>query len=384
MEISKYFELNLVIASLFGVIWIISGLILNIFQFLIYITVRPISPYVYRKINYYLIYSSWSQVVALAEYWAGCTLTVHFADKESANCLGTEHSIVLMNHKYEVDWLFSWILSDNFRILGSAKGFAKKEIRYLPVIGWGWFFCEMIFVSRQWEKDSQHLGPSVTRLMEYDDVVTLLIFAEGTRYTKEKYENSVTYCKDKGLDILEHHLYPRSRGFVYTINKLKDKLPAIYNIQIAFRKEDPPPTLTSILRRQPLHGYMYIQRVPMKNIPKESDEQISNFLLDVYKQKDQLTNYFNEHGKFPGEPPIVLKRRLAPLVQTLFWSFSVIALLIYFIYYLITSKSYILLTVTCLVISLGFISFLVLVRSTKTKKGSSYGTTSQAQTKKSL
>lgn len=118
MEVTKYFELNMIIASLFGVIWIISGLILNIFQFLIYITIRPFSPYVYRKINYYLIYSSWSQVVALAEYWADCTLTVTFADEESAKSLGSEHSIVLMNHKYEVDWLFSWILSDAFGILG--------------------------------------------------------------------------------------------------------------------------------------------------------------------------------------------------------------------------------------------------------------------------
>ncbi|XP_053205237.1 1-acyl-sn-glycerol-3-phosphate acyltransferase delta-like [Panonychus citri] len=381
MEVTKYFELNMIIASLFGVIWIISGLILNIFQFLIYITIRPFSPYVYRKINYYLIYSSWSQVVALAEYWADCTLTVTFADEESAKSLGSEHSIVLMNHKYEVDWLFSWILSDAFGILGSAKGFAKKDIKYLPVIGWSWFFSEMIFVERKWDKDSKLLGPSLQRLMEYDDVITLLIFAEGTRYTKEKYENSVKYCKEKGLDILEHHLYPRSRGFVYTIQKLKDSLPAIYNIQVAFRKEDPPATLTNILKRQSLRGYMYIQRVPMKDIPKEDDQQISNFLLDIYKQKDDLTNYFNEHGKFPGNS-VVLKRRIWPLIQVLFWSFSVIVMLIYFMCYLIASKSYILLTITCLILSLGFISFLLLIRSTKAHKGSSYGKTNQAPNKK--
>lgn len=62
-------------------------------------------------------------------------------------------------------------------------------------------------------------------------------------------------------------------------------VPAIYNIQVAFRKEDPPATLTNILKRQSLRGYMYIQRVPMKDIPKEDDQQISNFLLDIYKQK---------------------------------------------------------------------------------------------------
>lgn len=90
-------------------------------------------------------------------------------------------------------------------------------------MGWGWIFCEMIFLSRSWEKDSLILGQSLDRLMEYADKVSLLIFAEGTRFTAEKYQNSVKYCKEKGLHVLKHHLFPRTRGFVFTVQRLHDE-----------------------------------------------------------------------------------------------------------------------------------------------------------------
>ena len=32
--------------------------------------------------------------------------------------IGKEHSIVLMNHKYDIDWLMGWILSERLAMLG--------------------------------------------------------------------------------------------------------------------------------------------------------------------------------------------------------------------------------------------------------------------------
>ena len=31
---------------------------------------------------------------------------------------GKEHVIVLMNHKYDIDWLMSWILAERLQMLG--------------------------------------------------------------------------------------------------------------------------------------------------------------------------------------------------------------------------------------------------------------------------
>lgn len=49
------------------------------------------------------------------------------------------------------------------------------------------------------------------------------IFCEGTRYTKEKYEESMKVAKEKGLPILKHHLLPRAKGFNLMVSQLKGK-----------------------------------------------------------------------------------------------------------------------------------------------------------------
>ena len=32
---------------------------------------------------------------------------------------------------------------------------AKNALKYVPVIGWSWFFSEFIFIRREWEKDKE-------------------------------------------------------------------------------------------------------------------------------------------------------------------------------------------------------------------------------------
>lgn len=89
----------------------------------------------------------------------------------------------------------------------------------MPVVGWTFFFSEMIFLARNWAKDSLTIGECLDKLTEYSDNIVLLLFAEGTRFTKEKYEASVKFAKEKGLHILKHHLQPRTKGFVFTIQR---------------------------------------------------------------------------------------------------------------------------------------------------------------------
>lgn len=49
------------------------------------------------------------------------------------------------------------------------------------------------------------------------------IFCEGTRYTKEKYEESAKISKEKGLPVLKHHLLPRTKGFNLMAKHVKGK-----------------------------------------------------------------------------------------------------------------------------------------------------------------
>lgn len=107
-----------ILFTIFGFIWIVNGLIINLIQFICYVVIYPINKSLYRKINYYLIYSSWSQIVALAENWCNCKLTICWANEESEKLFGREHCVALLNHKYEIDWLYCWLVADKLQFLG--------------------------------------------------------------------------------------------------------------------------------------------------------------------------------------------------------------------------------------------------------------------------
>ena len=54
----------------------------------------------------------------MGQWWSGSNCTVHLEDPEDLKMIGREHSIVMMNHKYDIDWLMGWILSERLAMLG--------------------------------------------------------------------------------------------------------------------------------------------------------------------------------------------------------------------------------------------------------------------------
>jgi lysophosphatidic acid acyltransferase/lysophosphatidylinositol acyltransferase len=69
--------------------------------------------------------------------------------------LGKRNELFLMNHTYEIDAPATWMFSDHFNILGRVKCFVKKELMFVPVLGWSWFFAEFFFLERDWAKDKR-------------------------------------------------------------------------------------------------------------------------------------------------------------------------------------------------------------------------------------
>lgn len=112
---------KLVISIFLSLIWISDSMLINFVQLLLYNLLRPVNRRLYRKLNYYLIYTSWCQIVALAQYMSKCKIILHFPDEESKNKFGREFNLTLMNHKYEVDWLYSWLAMDHFENLGVSS-----------------------------------------------------------------------------------------------------------------------------------------------------------------------------------------------------------------------------------------------------------------------
>lgn len=123
---------------LLGLNFFISGIAINLIQLVLWITVKPLNLWLYRKINYYCTFANWGrkflfllngssiaklgflELEFLAEWWSSSTCLVYTDDKTWAK-MGSEHAILLLNHSYEVDWLFSWFMCEQIRTLGVTQ-----------------------------------------------------------------------------------------------------------------------------------------------------------------------------------------------------------------------------------------------------------------------
>jgi len=105
--------------------------------------------------------------------------------------------------------------------------------RYVPILGWAWGLSDTIFLERNWEKDQVILKRGLEKIQDYPDPVWVLLFPEGTRYTKEKYLAGKEFSESRGLPVLKHCLVPRSKGWSFTVANLESKsIPWVYDVTL--------------------------------------------------------------------------------------------------------------------------------------------------------
>lgn len=105
-------------------------------------------------------------MVSIAQWWSGSDFNLYIKD-EDLEMLGKEHALVVLNHKYDIDWLLGWILCQRVSLLAGSKVVAKSALKYIPVLGWSFWFAEYIFLKRVWEKDQKQLVTDLNNIFDY-------------------------------------------------------------------------------------------------------------------------------------------------------------------------------------------------------------------------
>ncbi|KAH8322973.1 hypothetical protein KR059_012289 [Drosophila kikkawai] len=356
-----------------------AGFFINIAQLFLILVVRPFDKRLSRSIMYYLTYSFYCILVCVAEWYAGGKLRVYIDPEDEKRFFGKEHGLLLMNHTYEIDWLTAWMITDKLGILGGTKAYAKKMLRYVPIVGWVWWMAEFIFLDRNFEKDKIVIKNQLKEVFSYPDPVWLLLNAEGTRFTPAKHELSVKFAQERGLPLLKHHLIPRTKGFTTSLPTMRGICPAIYDINLAFKRDaEPKPTLLSQLNGEPVEPYMYIRRVPLEQVP-DGEKEAAAWMQDFYVEKDKIIDSFHETGSFfktsgvKAVPEKIYKPRLSTLLNFIGWaSFASLGILYYLVTSLIAGNWFGFFTVV--LILGGFYGLMAhAVNASKISKASAYG-----------
>lgn len=196
--------------------------------------------------------------------------------------MGKEHSLLVMNHAYETDWLFGWVFCDKIGVLGNCKAYAKKVISYMPTIGWSWKFSEFVFLERSFDKDKETILSQLNEIFDYPSPVWLLLNAEGTRFTKSKHEASVKFAQERGMTVLNHHLIPRTKGFTASLPVLKKKCDSVMDVQLVFdEKAKYAPSVVNLLRGKSVEAHLYLRRIPMSEVP-EDEVAAAKWVQDLF------------------------------------------------------------------------------------------------------
>ncbi|KAJ4971695.1 hypothetical protein NE237_004794 [Protea cynaroides] len=266
-----------------GLLFLLSGLIVNLIQALCFILARPLSKSMYRKINRVVAELLWLELVWLIDWWAGVKVQV-FTDTETFRLMGKEHALFICNHRSDIDWLVGWVLAQRSGCLGSSLAVMKKSSKFLPVIGWSMWFSEYLFLERNWAKDEGTLKFGLQRLKDYPLPFWLALFVEGTRFTKAKLLAAQEYAASTGLPVPRNVLIPRTKGFVSAVSNMRSFVPAIYDATVNIPKNTPPPTMLRILSGQSSVVHVHIKRHLMKELP-ETDEGIAQWCRDKFVAK---------------------------------------------------------------------------------------------------
>ncbi|KAL2940910.1 1-acyl-sn-glycerol-3-phosphate acyltransferase 2 [Bienertia sinuspersici] len=301
-----------------GLIFLISGLIINLIQAIFYVLVRPLSKNIYRRLNKVVSELLWLETVWLFDWWAGIKVELH-TDSETFHLMGKEHALLISNHRSDIDWLIGWVLAQRVGCLGSTRAIMKNVLKYLPVIGWSMWFSEYIFVKRRWAEDQSTLTSGYEKLKDFPIPFWLALFVEGTRFTQTKLLDAQKFAISKGLDVPRHVLLPRTKGLILAVKHMRSFVPAIYDVTIAIPKDCPPPSMLTILTGKSSMVKVHIKRHLMHELPETSDD-IAHWCKEMFVAKDAfLDNYFSS-GNFGTKEIQDIGRPKQSLIVMILWS----------------------------------------------------------------
>ncbi|KAJ6445583.1 1-acyl-sn-glycerol-3-phosphate acyltransferase [Purpureocillium lavendulum] len=207
-------------------------------------------------------------------------------------------AIVVANHVAWSDFYMIQDLAMRAGMLGRCRYFAKVQLRLVPFLGWGLWAMGMPMVSRNWLKDKAELDRVFSGVVRGGYPTWLISFSEATRFTKKKYAESLAWCKKNDRPQPRHLLYPRTKGFITTVQHLRkaSHVKAVYDFTIAYRRQggefQEAPSMWETLSVPGLSsrcGYefhVHTRRFPIDSIP-ETDDGLAQWLERLWIEKGE-------------------------------------------------------------------------------------------------
>jgi len=186
--------------------------------------------------------------------------------------------------------------------------------QYVPLAGWCCILhdCIFFFLARDMKVDQPYMKKKLTSFIKNKIDNFLIIYPEGTFTTpqnKDALEKSHKWAEENKLKKFYNVLIPRTTGFEL-IMETREAFDSIIDMTVAFEKPylvnlgvTNPPTMIDFFKyndENPVKIHIHYKKYLIKDIPKEN-EKLKEWVLNVFTEKEELLNKFNENNCFPGK-----------------------------------------------------------------------------------
>lgn len=210
-----------------------------------------------------------------------------------------ERSVIIMNHRTRLDWMFLWNCLLRSSYLRLEKICLKSTLKHVPGFGWAMQVAAFVFIARRWEQDEQHITRHLDYFTAIDQRLQLLFFPEGTDLTANTKARSDKFAEKNGLPKYEHVLHPRTTGFTHIVQRLHSggKLDCVHDVTVAYPCSFPQNELQLLAGRFPHEIHFHVRRHPISTLPPDA-AGLAAWCCDRWLDKEAMLRSFYERSSF--------------------------------------------------------------------------------------
>ncbi|XP_074026786.1 lysocardiolipin acyltransferase 1 isoform X2 [Leptinotarsa decemlineata] len=237
-----------------------------------------------------------------------------------------EISVLLMNHRTRTDWNFFWptvyhCIIGKGKLTHSTKFVLKDVIRHIPGPGWVMQLACFVYIKRCWILDKKILLKYIDYVSDLSYKHSLLVFPEGTDFTRETKISSDKFAERNNIQKYDHVLHPRTTGFVYLTQQLllKNSLDAVYDVTLVY-PDTVPQTEKLLLKGQfPKEVKVHFVRYP-KTILPTSEDGLREFLEKKWSDKEKTLKEYRATGHFLHGKILKTNKQWELYIAFIFWT----------------------------------------------------------------
>lgn len=209
-------------------------------------------------------------------------------------------SLVLLNHRTRLDWLFILSLQARYASLRRFKISLKYPLRHIPGAGWAMQVAGFLFLKRTIEEDRFRIEHLLNHFKLWRSGPQFLLFPEGTDFRVDSLENSKRFARKNELPEFDYVLHPRTAGFTLMFNhmRLNNNLDQVVDVTVGYPKNMVQKETDLVTKQLPQEILFHVQVFNISTLPREQ-EGLNKWIQERWEEKEYMLKRFYEEKCWP-------------------------------------------------------------------------------------